>query len=80
MFNADTVSGFVGGVELSFVGCGCTLVVGLMVRALGARASFPGWPVCRISRCCCCMLVLREIRLMILKGIWVVGGDRRKGS
>ena len=76
MFNADTVSGFVGIDELSFMGCGFTLVSRLMLRALGARASFPGWPVCRISRGCCCMLVVREIKFMIFERYL----GRRRGS
>ena len=76
MLSADTVSGFVEVVELSFIGCGCTLVSGVVVRALGARASFPGWPVCRISRGCCCMLVVREIKFMIFERYL----GRRRGS
>jgi hypothetical protein len=55
---ADIVSGFKFMGELLFKGCGFTLESGCTARISGARASFPGWPVCLISRVCLlCMAV-----------------------
>ena len=51
--SADIVSGVESVGELAFEGCGITLVSGCEIcitRIAGARASFPGWPVCLISR------------------------------